>query len=204
MRRSSPPVGVLVLVPVLVIGMVCARAASAQSGQGKSPCDRLLSPKEIAEATGLAVGKGERGPNFAGAQDSCVWQGSDGTKIIVMLTAATPMETTMSSMAQTGGTLYDGLGTIAVGTRGIPETGGGYNLSFLDAKGGVAVTIPGSAGTGDRTVALGKLIAKRRSGSAEQNQQGALSPRADRPGQWQQRVLTFAHGDDDRRPAMLE
>lgn len=171
MQRSFPQAGLF----VLAIGMVCVSAAGAQTDQGKSACDRLLSPKEIAQATGLDVGRGERGPNFAGAQASCEWQGRDGTKIIVMLTAATPMETTMSSMAQTGGTLYRDLGTIAVGTKGIPETGGGYNLSFLDAKGGVAVTIPGSAGTSDRTVALGKLIAKGRSGSAAQNQQGPAS-----------------------------
>lgn len=167
MQPNFPRAGLF----VLAVGMACASFAIAQSDHGKSACDRLLSPKEIAKATGLAVGKGEPGPNFAGAQSSCEWQGRDGTKIIVMLTAATPMETTMSSMAQTGGTLYRGLGTSAVGTNGIPETGGGYNLSFLDAKGGVAVTIPGSAGTSQRTVALGKLIAKGRSSLAAQNQQ---------------------------------
>ena len=73
---------------------------------------------------------------------------------------------TMDSMAQTGGAEYSGLGSSAVGTNGIPETGGGYNLSFVDSKGGVAVTIPGSAGTSDRTLALGKLIEERRSGKA--------------------------------------
>ena len=176
MQRSlvSP---VIFLFAFVATGVVCAGRANGQST--KSRCDALLSPEEIGKATGMAVGEGEKGPKFAGARRSCVWQGSDGSKIIVLLTDAEPMQMTMESMAQTGGALYDGLGTIAVGTKGIPETGGGYNLSFLDAKGGVAITIPGSAGTSDRTVALGKLIADRRA--------SADAPRNQKPG-------TPAHG----------
>jgi hypothetical protein len=100
-----------------------------------------------------------------------VWRGSDGTQIIVVLSNAQRMLTTMDAMSQTGGAEYNGLGTAAVGTRGIAETGGGYNLSFVDSKGGVAVTIPGSAGTSDRTLALGKLIEERRSGKGSEKDQ---------------------------------
>lgn len=134
--------------------------------QGKGECDKMLTQSEISDATGLTVGKGQAGPKVAGSQGSCVWRGSDGTQIIVVLSGKQQMQTTMDSMAQTGGAEYDGLGTGAVGTQGIPETGGGYNLSFVDSKGGVAVTIPGGAGTSDRTLALGKLIEERRSGKA--------------------------------------
>ncbi len=139
----------------------------AQSGGKSGACGKMLSPEDVAKATGLSVGKGEKGPEIAGTDGSCVWKASDGTQIVVVLSNKQQMETTMDSMAQTGGASYDGLGTSAVGTKGIPETGGGYNLSFVDSKGGVAVTIPGSAGTSDRTLALGKLIEERRSGESE-------------------------------------
>jgi hypothetical protein len=158
MRRHSD----FVSLSSLVIGVTFACPAHAQ----KPDCNKLLSPAEITDATGLTVGQGRPGPRIAGSQGSCVWQGSDGTKIMVVLSGKQQMQTTMDSMAQTGGAMYDGLGAGAVGTQGIPETGGGYNLSFVDSKGGVAVTIPGSAGTSGRTLALGKLIEDRRSGKA--------------------------------------
>src|ERR1700756_250174 len=152
MRRYTIPTSVAIF--AIAVAFPCT--AYAQDNGKKSICDKLLSRAEISEATGLNVGKGEPGPRIAGSQGSCVWRGSDGTKIIVVLSDAQRMETTMDSMAQTGGAEYSGLGSSAVGTNGIPETGGGYNLSFVDSKGGVAVTIPGSAGTSDRTLALGK------------------------------------------------
>lgn len=155
-RLASFTSGVFVLVAI-----ACAFSARAQS---KGECDKMLTQSEISDATGLTVGKGESGPRIAGSQGTCMWRGSDGTQIIVVLSNKQQMQTTMDSMAQTGGAEYDGLGTGAVGTQGIPETGGGYNLSFVDSKGGVAVTIPGGAGTSDRTLALGKLIEERRSG----------------------------------------
>jgi hypothetical protein len=151
-------------VVVTPLAFVCP--VHAQDKGTSKACEKLLSQEEIAKATGLDVGKGEKGPKFSGTKGSCVWKGSDGTKIVVMLSDSDRMQTTMDSMAQTGGTQYDGLGTGAVGTKGIPETGGGYNLSFTDSKGGVAVSIPGSAGTSDRTLALGKLIEKRRTGAS--------------------------------------
>ena len=151
---------------VIVISIAFAHSVFAQSSEKKDPCSKMLSPEDIAKATGLTVAKGEKGPQIQGTEGSCVWKASDGTQIVVVLSNKQQMETTMDSMAQTGGAEYSGLGTSAVGTQGIPETGGGYNLSFTDAKGGVAVSIPGSAGTSDRTLALGKLIEERRSGAS--------------------------------------
>jgi hypothetical protein len=138
-------------------------------------CDKLLSPSEISKATGLTVGKGRQGPKIAGSNRSCVWSASDGTRIIVVLSNAQQMQTTMDSMAQTGGAVYSGLGMGAVGTNGIPETGGGYNLSVVDPKGGVGITIPGSAGTSDRTVALAKVIEKHRAAPPAAEEQAGQS-----------------------------
>ena len=151
---------------VVVIAVAFSHPVHAQNSGKGGTCGKMLSQEDIAKATGLNVGKGEKGPEIAGTDGSCVWKASDGTQIVVVLSNKQQMETTMDSMAQTGGASYDGLGTSAVGTKGIPETGGGYNLSFVDSKGGVAVTIPGSAGTSDRTLALGKLIEERRSGES--------------------------------------
>jgi hypothetical protein len=164
----------LLLSALIAVATAAQGTARAQNSGKKSKCDSLLSPEEISKATGMVVGKGQPGPKIAGANGSCVWRDSSGAQIVVVLSGRQQMETTMASMAQTGGTQYDGLGSGAVGTQGIPETGGGYNLSFLDSKGGVAITIPGSAGTSDRTVALGKLIEKRRT-STGKNQQGGSS-----------------------------
>jgi hypothetical protein len=160
MRRS------LTFAAVVMIAVAFSHPIQAQSND---KCNKMLTPEEVSKATGLDVGKGEKGPKIAGSDGSCVWKGSDGTQIVVVLSNKQQMQTTMDSMSQTGGTDYSGLGTDAVGTKGIAETGGGYNLSFVDSKGGVAVTIPGSAGTSDRTLALGKLIEERRSGKSDKN-----------------------------------
>jgi hypothetical protein len=68
------------------------------------------------------------------------------------------MQVTMQSQLQSGATPFPGIGSNAVGTEGSDETEGGYDMSILDAKGGVAVSILGNAGTGERTVALAKVI----------------------------------------------
>jgi hypothetical protein len=156
----------LTFAALVVIAAVFSHPVLAQSDGKSGTCSKMLSQEDVAKATGLNVGKGEKGPDIAGSDGSCVWKASDGTQIVVVLSNKQQMQTTMDSMAQTGGTDYDGLGTSAVGTKGIPETGGGYNLSFTDAKGGVAVSIPGNAGTSERTLALGKLIEERRSGES--------------------------------------
>lgn len=162
-RRLIYSVTLSLSVPIAA-GLLGIGTAYAQGNNKKSACDKLLSPEDIAQATGMVVGKGQPGPKLAGSDGTCVWRGAGGAQIMVVLSGRQQMATTMDAMAQTGGAQYDGLGTGAVGTQGIPETGGGYNLSFLDSKGGVAIAIPGSAGTSDRTVALGKLIEKNRSG----------------------------------------
>lgn len=167
MRRSNS-FAVLVLIAVTF-----SHPAHAQKDEKGGACSKMLSQEDVAKATGLNVGKGEKGPDIAGSDGSCVWKASDGTQIVVVLSNKQQMATTMDSMAQTGGTDYDGLGTSAVGTKGIPETGGGYNLSFTDAKGGVAVSIPGNAGTSERTLALGKLIEERRTGKSEKGNANA-------------------------------
>lgn len=154
---------------VVVMAIAFSHPVHAQNSGKGGTCGKMLSQEDIAKATGLSVGKGEKGPDIAGSDGSCVWKASDGTQIVVVLSDKQQMQTTMDSMAQTGGTDYDGLGTGAVGTKGIPETGGGYNLSFTDAKGGVAVSIPGNAGTSERTLALGKLIEERRTGKSEKD-----------------------------------
>jgi hypothetical protein len=63
---------------------------------------------------------------------------------------------------QSGATQLPDIGTSAVGTAGNDETEGGYNMNILDSKGGVAISILGNAGTGERTVALAKLIESHR------------------------------------------
>lgn len=166
----------LTFAALVVTALAFSHPVHAQSNDKSGPCSKMLSPEEVSKATGLDVGKGEKGPDIAGSDGSCVWKGSDGTQIIVVLSNKQQMETTMDSMSQTGGTDYSGLGASAVGTKGIAETGGGYNLSFVDSKGGVAVTIPGSAGTSDRTLALGKLIEERRSGESGKKKTETAGP----------------------------
>jgi len=72
------------------------------------------------------------------------------------------MQVTMQSQLESGATKFQGIGTAAVGTAGNNETEGGYDMSILDARGGVAISILGNSGTSARTVALAKLIERRR------------------------------------------
>ena len=118
----------------------------------------LLSRAAIAQATGLHVARGKAGPSLSGALSACTWRAPDGTKIVVTVADASHMQVTLASQVQSGATEYPGLGTRAAGTAGNEETGGGYNLSILDRKGGVAVSIQGNAGTGERAVALARSI----------------------------------------------
>jgi hypothetical protein len=141
-----------VIAPAVVI--VFSMQAHAQGGNACA----LLSRTQITKATGLHVTKGKQGPPMAGAIGNCWWETSDGTKIVVTLADTSHMQVTMQSQTQSGAAAIDGLGTSAVGTAGNSETDGGYNLSVLDKQGGVAVSITGKAGTGERTVALAKVI----------------------------------------------
>ncbi len=129
----------------------------AQANNTQDAC-KLLSRAQIAKATGLHVAKGKEGPPMAGATGNCWWVAGDGTKIVVTVADASHMQVTMQSQVQAGAEELKGIGTSAVATAGTGETEGGYNISVLDKKGGVAVSIQGSAGTSDKTAALAKVI----------------------------------------------
>jgi len=148
------------LYEAIAIGVFAA--VFAASGYGQTGACDLLSRAAIAKATGLHVAKGKEGPPIAGSLSNCTWLGPNGVKIVVTVADAAPMQITMQSQIESGAAQYPGIGASAVGTAGNAETEGGYNMSILDAKGGVAVSILGNAGTGERTVALAKAIEARR------------------------------------------
>jgi hypothetical protein len=125
----------------------------------------LLSRAAIANATGLRVARGKAGPSIAGSLSNCTWLGPNGMKIVVTVADATHMQITMQSQLQSGAAQIHGIGTSAVGTVGNAETEGGYNLSILDAKGGVAISILGGNGTAEHAKALAHAIEARRSAS---------------------------------------
>ena len=141
-----------------MLGLAGAPCATAADG---SACS-LLSPADIASATGIKVGEGTAGAHVPGTLGKCTWQGSGNTKVIVTLADAQHMGLTVAAEEQSGGTAVPGLGTKAVGIRGSGFTGGGYIISVLDAKGGFGVSILGKEGTRDRDLALAKLVASRR------------------------------------------
>ena len=140
-----------------------ALATASVACAAPGPC-ALLSPSQIAHITGLHVpAAGQQGAPMAGAQANCRWRADDGTEIIVVLADASHMQVTMQSQEQAGADAIPGVGLTAVGTQGNDETEGGYNMSVLDAKGGVAVSILGAQGTQERTIALAKTIEAERS-----------------------------------------
>jgi hypothetical protein len=146
---------------IILIAILLAFAVAASAQANTNACT-LLSRAAIVKATGLQVAKGKPGLPIAGSLSNCAWQGSNGTRIIVTLAEASHMQVTMQSQLQSGATQLPGIGTSAVGTAGNDETEGGYNMSILDPKGGVAISILGNAGTGERTTALAKLIESHR------------------------------------------
>jgi hypothetical protein len=148
--------------PHIILIVTLLAVAVAASAQSNANACSLLSRAAIAKATGLQVANGKPGPPISGSLSNCTWQGSNGTKIILTLADTSHMQVTMQSQLQSGATQLPGIGTSAVGTAGNDETEGGYNMSILDSKGGVAVSILGNAGTGKRTVALAKLIESHR------------------------------------------
>ena len=147
-----------------ISGTAFAAFAFAAAAYGSpSPC-ALLSPSQIANTTGLHIAAaGEQGAPMAGAQANCHWRADDGTEIVVVLADAPHMQVTMQSQEQAGADAIPGVGLTAVGTQGNNETEGGYNMSVLDSKGGVAVSILGAQGTQERTIALAKTIEEERS-----------------------------------------
>jgi len=122
----------------------------------------LLTPADIAKATGLKVGKGTAGAPIPGVLGRCTWLGSGNTKVIVTLADAQHMQLTVAAQEQSGGTAVPGLGSKAVGIKGAAFTGGGYIVSVLDAKGGFGLSILGKDGTRDRAIALAKVVESRR------------------------------------------
>jgi hypothetical protein len=146
-----------VRIAFLLAFVLAASLRAAAENPPSSACS-LLSRAAIAQATGLHVARGRPGPPLSGALSDCTWQAPDGTRIVVTVADAAHMRVTLESQLQSGATAYPGLGTRAAGTAGNEETGGGYNLSVLDRKGGVAVSILGNAGTGERTLALARSI----------------------------------------------
>lgn len=145
-------------------GLASARnhAIAGGASPANSPACALLTPADIAKATGLKVGKGTAGAPIPGVLGRCTWLGSGNTKVIVTLADARHMQLTVAAQEQSGGTAVPGLGSKAVGIKGAAFTGGGYIVSVLDAKGGFGLSILGNDGTRDRAVALAKVVESRR------------------------------------------
>lgn len=149
---------VLLAIPLF---WACAQGTS-QAQTGATDACGLLSRAAIAKAAGLRVTRGKAGPPIAGSLSNCTWLGPKGVKIVVTVADAAHMQVTMQSQIQSGAAQISGIGTRAVGTAGNAETEGGYNLSILDAIGGVGVSILGKDGTAERAKALAKAIEARR------------------------------------------
>jgi hypothetical protein len=145
---------------LICAAVVFAFALPASAAQGDA-CT-LLSQADITKATGLSVGAGELGKPIPGVLSGCTWTGSANGKVIVTLADTAHMQLTIQAQQETGGTSISGLGSKAVGIKGAAFTGGGYIISFLDAKGGVGVSILGREGTPDRVVALAKVVESHR------------------------------------------
>ncbi|MHB8755385.1 MAG: hypothetical protein ACYC92_10590 [Candidatus Acidiferrales bacterium] len=133
---------------------------------GASPANSaacaLLTPADIAKATGIKVGNGTAGASIPGVLGRCTWLGGGNTKMIVTLADARHMQITVAAQEHSGGTAVPGLGSKAVGIKGAAFTGGGYTVSVLDAKGGFGLSILGKDGTRDRAIALAKVVESRR------------------------------------------
>lgn len=145
-----------ILLTVLVSFAACATAMAAD------PACALLTPADIAKATGLNVGNGIAQKPVPGILGRCSWSGSDGTRVIVTLGDAQHMAMTVRAQESSGGQSVPGVGTKAVGIKGAAFTGGGYIVSVLDAKGGFGVSILGQQGTRAGATALAKMVESHR------------------------------------------
>ena len=137
-----------------------ANLASASPDPGSTACT-LLTPADIAKATGLKVDNGTAGPPIPGVLGKCTWTGS-GNRVIVTLSDAQHMQITIEATEKSGGTDVPGLGSKAVGTKAAAFTGGGYIVSVIDTKGGFGVSTLGNEGGRDRAIALAKIVESRR------------------------------------------
>ncbi len=151
----------------LVIAVSLAVIAATAWAQPPDPAPEsnacaLLSPADIAKATGLKVAEGTAGSPTPGVIGKCTWAGSGSSKVIVVLGDRQHIQLTIAAAEQTGGADIPGLGSKAAGIKGAGFTGGGYIVNVLDAKGGFGVSILGGEGTRDRAIALAKIVASRR------------------------------------------
>ncbi len=149
----------LAIFGVIVTGMSVVGGSILQAAD--TDACKLLGSSDILKATGLTVADGTAGRPIPGVLGRCTWVGSGNTKVIVTLTDAQHMQTTIA-VQEKGGTKVPGVGSKAVAVKGADFTGGGYILSFLDAKGGIGVSILGKEGTLNRVVALAKVVESHR------------------------------------------
>lgn len=147
----------------LIIGISSAGRALAT---GAGAC-ALVTPADIAKATGLTVGKGTTSRGVPGVTGKCIWTGAGNTKVVLALGDAQFVQQLIQSAVrrfqERGGSAVAGVGTKAYGMKGPPITGGGYMIYALDSLGGFGVKIFGSEGTRDRVVSLAKLVETHRS-----------------------------------------
>ena len=89
--------------------------ASATEDTGSNACT-LLTPADIAQATGLKVEPGTAGPSIPGTLGRCTRTGSRN-KVIVTLTDSQHMQITIAATEKSGGVDVPGLGSEAVGIK---------------------------------------------------------------------------------------
>ena len=141
--------------------VVIAIAGASMLAADDADACKLLTPADISKTTGLTVAQGVAGRAVPGVLARCTWAGSRGTKVIVTLTDAQHMKTTIAAQEAAAKSVA-GIGSKAIAVKGAAFNGGGYVLSALDAKGGFGVSILGEEGTFDRVVALAKVVASHR------------------------------------------
>jgi hypothetical protein len=122
----------------------------------------LLTPADIAKATGITVATGSAGKPVPGVLGRCTWTGEGNAKVIVTLGDAQHMAVTVKAVEESGGESVPGVGTKAVGMKGAGFNGGGYIVNVLDAKGGFGVSILGKQGTRGGVIALAKIVESHR------------------------------------------
>lgn len=145
-----------------LVGLVLSipHPASATEDTSSTACT-LLTPADIAQATGLKVDQGTAGPSIPGTLGRCTWTGS-GNRVIVTLTDAQHMQISIAATEKNGGVDVPGLGSKAVGNKAASLSGGGYVVNVLDGKGGFGISILGNQGSRDRAIALAKIVESRR------------------------------------------
>jgi hypothetical protein len=142
--------------------LLASNACAAGAAPAANDACALLTPADIAKATGIKVGSGIAGNPVPGVLGRCTWTGEGDTKVIVTLGDAQHIGATVAASERAGGESVPGVGTKAVGTKGAAFTGGGYVVNVLDAKGGFGLSILGKEGTRDGAVALARIVESHR------------------------------------------